>query len=208
VPAGGVTEDGSWVRARKDYLLPVKALSVIFRAVFLQMARKALPGEKIPELPWSKSWWIDCRATVQGTERVLQYLARYVHKTAFSNHRLISIEGGQITFRYQKCRERQWRTMQLPAHEFIRRFLQHVLPRGTHKVRYYGIWNPANRPLLRRAQLLLGASQIPTATHDEPNDPRDGSADEPFQKRRTCPHCRQGTLVLTEILPRQPRPPP
>jgi hypothetical protein len=208
VPAGGVTEDGSWVRARKDYLLPVKALSVVFRAVFLQMARKALPGEKIPEVPWSKSWWIDCRATVQGTERVLQYLARYIHKTAFSNRRLISIEGGQITFRYQKCGERQWRTMQLPAHEFIRRFLQHVLPRGIHKVRYYGIWNPANRPLLRRAQLLLGASQIPTAMHDEPNNHRDGSADEPFQKRRTCPHCQQGTLVLTQILPRQPRPPP
>ena len=208
VPAGGVTDDHCWVRARKDYLVPVQALSLIFRATFLQMARKALPGEKIPQVPWSKSWWIDCRATVQGTERVLQYLARYLFKTAFSNHRLISIEGGQVTFRYQKCGERQWRITRLAAHEFIRRFLQHVLPRGTHKVRYYGLWNPANRPLLRRIQLLVGVRLIPTATHEHSNDNRDRTADEPFPKRRTCPHCRQGTLVLTEILPRQPRAPP
>lgn len=208
VPAGGVTEDGCWVRARKDYLVPVKALSMIFRAVFLQMARKALPGEKIPEVPWSKSWWIDCRPTVQGTERVLQYLGRYLFKTAFSNRRLISIEDGEVTFRYQKCGERRWRTTRLPAQEFIRRFLQHVLPRGTHKIRYYGIWNPAHRPLLRRAQLLLGAPPLPGATHDEPDDRRDGSADEPFPKRRTCPRCQQGTLVLSEILSRPPRPPP
>jgi hypothetical protein len=208
VPAGGVTENGCWVCARKDYLVPVNALSLIFRATFLQMARKALPTEKIPEVPWNKSWWIDCRATVQGTDRVLQYLARYLFKTAFSNRRLISIEDGEITFRYQKCGERRWRTSRLPAHEFIRRFLQHVLPRGTHKIRYYGIWNPANRPLLRRVQLLMGASQIPTATHDESSDDRDVSADEPCQEPRTCPHCQQGTLVLTQILPRQPRPPP
>ena len=83
VPAGGVTQDGCWVSARRDYLVPVKALSVIFRATFLQMTRKALPMEKIPEVPWSKSWWIDCRATVQGTDRVLQYLARYLFRRRF-----------------------------------------------------------------------------------------------------------------------------
>jgi hypothetical protein len=205
VPGGGVTEDGCWVRARKDYLVPVKALSQIFRAVFLQMARRELPGVNIPKVPWNKSWWIDCRPTVQGTERVLQYLARYVHKTAFSNRRLISIDGGKITFRYQKCGERRWRITRLPAHEFMRRFLQHVLPRGMHKIRYYGIWNPANRSWLRKAQLLLGASQLPEATSDEP---RDVSADEPLHPRRTCPHCQQGSLMLIEIIPRQPRPPP
>lgn len=208
VPAGGVTKEGCWVRARKDYLVPVKALSVIFRATFLKMARQALPGEKIPEVPWSKSWWIDCRPTVQGTEKVLQYLARYMFKTAFSNRRLISIDGGQVTFRYQKCGERRWRIMRLPAHEFIRRFLQHVLPRGTHKIRYYGLWNPSNRPLLRRVQLLVGASQIPTATQEATSDDRVVSADEPCQPRRTCPLCRQGILVFTKIMPRQPRPPP
>ena len=208
VPAGGLTKDGYWVRARNDYLVPVKALSQIFRAVFLQMARQALPSEKIPEVPWSKSWWIDCRPTVQGTERVLQYLARYLFKTAFSNRRLVSIEAGVVTFRYQKCGERRWRATRLPAHEFIRRFLQHVLPRGTHKIRYYGLWNPANRSLLRRVQLLTGTRPIPTAVDDPSVDDWDVSADEPTHNRRTCPRCQRGTLVLTEILPRQPRPPP
>lgn len=208
VPAGGVTDDGCWIPARKDYLVPVKALSVIFRAVFLQMARKALPHVHIPHVPWSKSWWIDCRPTAGGSERVLQYLARYVHKVAFSNSRLICIDGGHVTFRYQKCGHRQWRTCKLPAHEFIRRFLQHVLPSRTHKVRYYGIWNPANRQLLRQVQLLTGAAQSATPTHDELANQRDLSADGSEQKQTTCPHCHQGILRLIEILPRQPRPPP
>ena len=104
---------------------------------------------------------------MQGTERVLQYLARYVYRIAFSNSRLIRIDHGQVTFRYQRCKERRWRTRRGCRPEFIRRFLQHVLPRGTHKVRYYGIWNPSNRQLLRRVQLLTGASQLPAATHDE-----------------------------------------
>ena len=208
VPAGGVTEDGCWVAARKDYLVPVTALSIIFRAVFLQMARKALPQQKFPHVPWNKSWWIDCRPTVQGTERVLRYLARYVRKGAFSNSRLIGIDDGQVTFRYQKCGERQWRTMKLPVHEFMRRFLQHVLPRGFHKVRYYGIWNPTNRQLLRRVQLLTAKKQIPTATEDEPNTQRDVSADGSEEKPRTCPHCQQGHLVLIGIIPRQARAPP
>ena len=208
VPGGGLTKDGSWIRARNDYLVPVKALSSIFRAVFLKMARKALPHEKIPEIPWSKGWWIDCRPTVQGVERVLQYLARYLHKVAFSNRRLIAIDGGQVTFRYQKCGQRRWNTMKLPAHEFIRRFLQHVLPRGTHKVRYYGIWNPANRLLLRRVQLAIGASQIPAAVQNDPIDKRDVMADEPVEKRQTCPRCQKGTLVLIEIITRHARAPP
>ena len=208
VAAGGWTADGYWVRARRDYLVPVKALSVIFRAIFLKMARKALPQATIPKVPWNKSWWIDCRPTVQGTERVLQYLARYLHKVAFSNRRLIRIDGGKVTFRYQKCGQRPWKTMTLPAQEFIRRFLQHVLPRGTHKVRYYGIWNPANRPLLRRAQLVLGTSQLPEALPDEPTDPGEVTAERPVEKQRTCPHCQHGKLVLIEIIPKQPRAPP
>ena len=172
------------------------------------MARQAPPQEKIPEVPWNKSRWIDCRPTVQGTDRVLQYLARYLHKIAFSNRRLIRIDGGNVTFRYQKCGQRQWNIMTLPAQEFIRRFLQHVLPQGMHKVRYYGLWNPANRQLLRPAQLVLGTSQLPEALHDEANDPGDVTADGPVEKQKTCPQCRHGKLVLIEIIPRQPRAPP
>jgi predicted RNA-binding Zn-ribbon protein involved in translation (DUF1610 family) len=208
VPAGGVTNDGCWLPAREDYLVPVKALSLVFRGVFLEMARKALPQQKFPDAIWAKRWWIDCRPTVQGTERILQYLARYVYRVAFSNSRLICIDDGQVTFRYQKCGERQWRSMTLPASEFIRRFLQHVLPRGTHKVRYYGIWHPSHRQLLRRIQLVTGAGQIPAASHDDVTTDTDGPTDGSFQKPRTCPHCGKGILVLVETIPRQTRAPP
>jgi hypothetical protein len=208
VAGGGLSDDGYWIKARRDYLVPVKALSRIFRAVFLKMARKALPQAEIPEIPWNKSWWIDCRATVQGPERVLQYLARYLHKTAFSNSRLINIEDGKVTFRYQKCGQRQWNIMTLPAHEFIRRFLQHVLPQGMHKIRYYGIWNPANRGLLRRAQLLLGTCPLPEALSDDSHDPKDVMVDAPIETQKTCPRCQHGKLVLIQIIPRQPRAPP
>jgi len=208
VAGGGLTQDGYWVKARRDYLVPVTALSMIFRAVFLKMARQALPDVKIPEVPWNKSWWIDCRSTVQGADRVLQYLARYLYKTAFTNRRLIRIENGKVTFRYQKCGQRQWRFMTLPAGEFIRRFLQHVLPKGMHKVRYYGLWNPANRDELRRAQLLLGTCPLPDALHDEPNDSGDVMANGSIEQQKICPQCQRGKLVLIEIVPRQPRAPP
>ena len=124
--------------ARQGYLVPVEALALIFRGMFLQMARRALPGQHLPNSLWTKKWHVYCEPTVQGTERVLQYLGRYIYRVAFANSRLIGIDDGQVTFRYQDRAKRQWKTKTLPAAEFIRRFLQHVLPRGTHKVRYYG----------------------------------------------------------------------
>ena len=208
VPAGGVSQDGEWLAARKDYLVPVEALAIIFRGMFLQMLRKALPGQHLPNVLWTKKWVVYCKPTVQGSERVLQYLARYVHRVAFANSRLVCIENGQVTFRYKIRRKRQWKTMTLPAREFIRRFLQHVLPRGMHKVRYYGIWNPSHRTLLRRIQLVTGPLQIPSATEDEGTPQTTDTPDGSLEKRKKCPCCDEGTLFLTEIIPRQPRPPP
>jgi hypothetical protein len=208
VPGGGVSKDGRWVAARRDYLVPVKALAVVFRGMFLEMLRKALPRERIADSVWTKPWVVYCKPTVQGAEKVLQYLARYVHRVAFANSRLLSLADGQVTFRYQQRRERQWKTMTLTASEFIRRFLQHVLPRGTHKVRYYGIWNPAHRALLRRVQLATGPLQIPTATQDEGRPPTQGAPQGSSEQRRKCPRCGQGTLILVETIPRQARAPP
>jgi len=157
VPAGGVTKDGRWVAARKGYLVPVQALAVIFRGMFLGSLRKAFPREHVPHSVWTKKWAVYCKPAVQGSERVLQYLARYVHRIALANSRLVRIEDGQVTFRYPIRKQQQWTTMTLPASEFMRRFLQHVLPRGTHKVRYYGFWNPSHRALLRQIQLVTGS---------------------------------------------------
>jgi hypothetical protein len=208
VPAGGVNEDGEWVTARQDYLVPVEALALIFRGMFLQMVRRALPRQHLPNSLWTKKWYVYCEPTVQGTERVLQYLGRYIYRVAFANSRLVCIDGGQVTFRYQNRRKRQWKTMTLPASEFIGRFLQHVLPRGTHKVRYYGIWNPSQRSLLRRVQLVTGPMQIPSATQQDPTPPTPATPDRPAETRKKCPCCGEGRMVLVETIRRQIRAPP
>ncbi len=209
VPGGGVTSEGNWVAARKDYLVPVTALAVIFRGMFLEMLRKALPQERVPNAVWRKPWVVYCKPAIQGSERVLRYLARYVHRVAFANSRLVCIENGQVTFRY-KARgkgRRPWKTMSLPADEFLRRFLQHVLPRGTHKVRYYGIWHPSQRALLRRIQLATAPAEIPSATEDERAAPTESPV-EAASENRKCPCCGEGTLILTETIPRRIRAPP
>lgn len=208
VPAGGVSQDERWLAARKDYLVPVKALSKIFRGMFVEMARQTLPEVVLPDVARMKSWVVYCKPAVQGNEKVLRYLARYVHRVAFANSRLVRMEGDQVTFRYQDRGKHQPKTMTLPALEFLRRFLQHVLPRGTHKVRYYGFWNPSHRQLLRRIQLVTGTSSIPTVTADERSHQTDETNARSTEKPKTCPCCRQGTLVLVENLPRLPRPPP
>jgi hypothetical protein len=208
VPAGGVREDAQWVAARQDYLVPVEALALIFRGMFLQMARRALPRQHLPNSLWTQKWYVYCEPTVQGTERVLQYLGRYIYRVAFANSRLVRIDGGQVTFRYQDRGKRRWKTMTLPAAEFIRRYLKHVLPRGTHKVRYYGIWNPSQRSLLRRVQLVTGPFQIPSATEEDPAPLTRGTSDGPAENGRRCPCCGEGTMVLVETIRRQIRAPP
>lgn len=208
VPAGGVTQDGRWVLARKGYLVPVKALAVVFRGMFLGMLRKALPQQRVPDSVWTKRWVVYCKPAVQGSERVLQYLARYVHRIALANSRLVRVEDGQVTFRYQVRKEHQWKTMTLPASEFIRRFLQHVLPRGTHKVRYYGFWNPSHRTLLHQIQLVTGSAQLPAATDDAVAMPADSIPGTSFEAPRKCPRCGEGILVLIETIPRHTRAPP
>jgi hypothetical protein len=131
---GGILPDGTrWLSARRGFLVPVTALSKIFRAKFMELARSALPGVIFPKSPWSKEWVVYTKPTVYGTEKVLSYLARYVHRVAITNGRIISIENGRIQFRYKDSREKIWKTISLEAMEFIRRLLQHVLPRGFHK---------------------------------------------------------------------------
>ena len=212
VPGGGVSPQGEWISARKDYLVPVRALSGVFRGMFLQGLQKVLPRQRVPNSVWKGHWVVYCRPAVQGTERVLQYLGRYVHRTAFANSRLVGIDQGRVTFRYQDRRRQTWKTMTLPAHEFLRRFLQHVLPRGTHKVRYYGFWHPSRRSLLRRIQCATGAARLVAVPAETTGPARPQFHREPADgfgpPRRPCPHCGEGTLVLVETIPRHSRAPP
>jgi hypothetical protein len=129
VPAGAVSLDRTqWRPARTSYLVPVHALSKLFRGLFRALVRQARPDLSIPESVWAKGWVVYCKPAVQGPEQVLNYLGRYVHRIALTNSRLLSLEDGHICFRYRDAQAQRWQTMTLPAEEFIRRFLQHVLP--------------------------------------------------------------------------------
>ncbi|MCG2720578.1 MAG: IS91 family transposase [Thermodesulfovibrionales bacterium] len=205
IPAGGLSHDNRyWLEARKTYLVPVRALSDIFRATFIALARRKLPETVFPQSIWKTPWVVYCKPCGHSTEKTLSYLARYVHQTAITNSRILSVERGKVTFRYKDSRECRWKTMTLEASEFIRRFLQHVLPRGFHKVRYYGLLSPRNRNIFEQIRReLTNKTEIGDA---EPLNV-DSSAKIP-ESIRLCPLCHKGYLISIMPLPRRWRAPP
>lgn len=203
VPAGGLTPDGQWNQAKNDYLVPVKALSKIFRGMMRDFVAKELPELDIPQSVWKRNWVVYCKPPVKNPQKVLDYLGRYVHRVAIANSRILSIDGGKVTFKYQDNKTRQWKTMTLAAEEFIRRFLQHVLPRGVHKVRYYGLWNPAHREKLKQLQQQLAKDKTPAVPEccDMLSIIKDVVA-MPLDEK-VCPHCKKGVLKYKGLLRRQ-----
>ena len=207
VTAGGLSADGAqWVApTHPAYLVPVRALSVIFRAKLCTALKKAGLLEQVPSTVWKKAWVVHSQPAGRGL-KALEYLGRYVFRIAISNSRIERIEDGQVTFRYRDNRSQQMRRVTLPALEFLARFLQHVLPRGCTKVRYYGIWSSARRTHLDQARALLCGSPIPTTTVPEAVAPLPDPALPPGPA--TCPHCRVGHLIVIDVLRPQRKVPP
>jgi len=199
VPAGGLDKNGVWLQARnEEYLVCEKALSKIFRAKFMAKARKALPKETFPEDLWKTDWVVKIKPPIKNPNKVLEYLGRYVNRIAIANSRILSLKDGVVTFRYQHSDTGKWDTMELKAIEFLRRFLQHVLPDGFHKVRYFGLWSPANRKKLKKVEVQLAEQG---KTFEE-------AKEMPVAPDRLCPCCKKGIMVVIEILPRRARSPP
>jgi len=206
VTGGGLSPDGqTWMPARDNYLVPVNALSRLFRGIFLDRIRRQFEDIHLPESIWQKDWVVHCKPAVQGTRTVLNYLARYIHRVAITNSRIISADNGKVTFRYKGSSGAHTKSMTVSAEEFIRRFLQHVLPAGIHKVRYYGLWSSSNRKHLCKMQQILTRSG---------ND-QQGRLEEdmdvevpPPSEARPCPHCQRGMLIWIGHLSRQGRAPP
>jgi hypothetical protein len=222
VPGGGIAPDGSrWISSRLAFLLPVRVLGKLFRRLFLtrllalhdagQLAffgsmshlvdRRAFLGQLKPVR--GKRWVVYAKAPFAGPEAVLAYLSRYTHRVAISNRRLIAFDESGVTFRYKDYRrdgaDRQ-RVMTLGPDEFIRRFLLHVLPRGFHRIRHYGLLaGSARKASLARARELLSVAAPPD--DDTPGDPEDF--------RPPCPCCG-GRMIVIEVFERwrQPRGPP
>jgi hypothetical protein len=204
VPAGGLHRDGQqWVAAKNPaYLVPVRALSLIYRAKLRDRLHKAGWLGRVPAAVWSKTkpWVVHCQHAGRG-EKVIEYLARYVFRIAIANSRIESFENGTVTFRYRDNRSQQIQRVTLRAEQFIERFLLHVLPRRFTKVRHYGFLASAAKRKLAQIQLLLSAPSV------EPlGDCDHGAATPPIEPPR-CPLCRIGHLVLIETLPRSRAPP-
>lgn len=189
VPGGALASDGSWrpvPRRRRRYLVPVKALGKLFAGKFLAMMRRRLPRVRAPWLRVGTRWVVYAKPVVQSADQVLRYLGRYVHRTAITDRALVACDDEKVTFRYRDSRDHRSKQMTLRADEFLRRFLQHVLPKGLHRVRSYGLLQASHRLTLRRLQLLL-ARDSKSLPDTKPDD---------VPPRYRCPHCRRGLLVL------------
>ncbi len=155
VPGGGLTRDRSeWRHSRADFFVPVKAVSTIFRAKFRDAMEAAGLKSSIDAAVWKTDWVVHSEAVGDGGS-ALKYLAPYIFRVGISNSRIVTHHDGRVVLRYHKSGSARWRTMELDAMEFIRRFLQHVLPTGFTKIRHYGILNAnAATPLQRVRELI------------------------------------------------------
>ena len=214
VPGGGLSLDGShWVSCRDGFFLPVRVLSRLFRRLFLaqldqlnQQHDLQFHGHLTPLkeekafAQWlqplrQKDWVVYAKAPFSGPSAVLAYLSRYTHRVAISNQRLLSMENDQVTFRWKDYREdsqHRQKTMSLTAGEFMRRFLQHVLPKGFHRIRQYGLLaNSKRAQSLMRARHWLAQDLLPDRSQVIP-DPKITSPQATF----FCPKCFKPLRVL------------
>ena len=203
IPGGGITQKGRWRFCEKDFFLPAPALSPIFRAKFRQALKKTPLFASVPPSVWKQSWVVHCESAGQG-ETVLKYFAPYLYRVALSNRRLLQLENDRVTFQYQDRQTHQNRRVTVPALQFLARFLQHVLPDGFVKVRYYGFLHPKNRQTFQTLLWTLGGDPSQLA------QPTDASAEEGTSEASAspgCPRCGQPMILLETLLPEKRRPP-
>jgi hypothetical protein len=227
VPGGGLSADGSrWVACKPGFFLPVRVLSKLFRRLMLEKLAMAHAtgklqffGERahlaaadafaafLAPLKTTR-WFVYSKRPFAGPQAVLAYLARYTHRVAISNRRLVALDPDHVTFRYKNYRrngQERYRTMTLVPGEFIRRFLLHVLPKGFHRIRHYGLLASAARKAnLARARALLAALEPRPAP-----DATTSAAAAPNDHRPPCPCCG-GRMIVVETFERGggPRDPP
>jgi len=203
VTAGGLSTDRThWVRPTNPaFLVRVRALSVIVRAKMCAALNRAGFLDQIPAAVWTAPWVVHAQPAGNGT-RVLDYLARYLFRVAICNSRLEHIDDERVIFRYRDNRTQEIRRATLTGVEFLRRFLQHVLPPRFTKVRYFGPWSRARRRDLDHARQLLAPTGVPSRPATSPAAPT------PLPAAPPCPLCHAGTLIVIAVLRRHPLVPP
>jgi hypothetical protein len=221
IPGGGLSSDGKrWISCRKDFFLPVRVLSRLYRGKLLAALRAAFDDNQLEfhgavgELAdpehfaqfcnrlREKEWVVYAKPPFGGPEQVLKYLARYTHRVAISNHRLTAVGDGSVSFRYKDyAHGNRQRVMKLGDVEFLRRFLQHVLPDRFVRIRHFGFL--ANRS--RKTKLPLCRKLIARVLGDDTNPVEiAASLETAVDDRAQCPKCRAGTMRCTESFDRQP----
>lgn len=223
VPGGGLANDGTrWIASKENFFIAVHVLSQVFRGKVLDQLKKAYRSGRLKCIGkakllsqrkvfqqllnrlYDKGWVVYAKRPFGGPEQVLAYLGRYTHRVAISNHRLISMNNGSVTFQWCDYRDAsKTKLMTVDAGEFLRRFLLHVLPEGFCKIRYYGILSSRRRRSeLTRCKLLLGMN--PVQTPDEPATWQELLLELTGIDVRECPHCHEGRMVnVRELTPQR-----
>ena len=220
IPGGTLSFDGKfWIQSRKDFLFPVKALSRLFRGKFISHLKKAFAeGEltfagQIAHLAveehflksinrlWHKDWVVYSKAPFNGPQKVLDYLGRYTHRVAISNHRIVNVEDGRVTFRHRdRSDNNKCKLMTIDAEQFIRRFLLHVVPPSYQRIRHFGfLANRRKKQDLARCRELLGVCSEP------PEVPAETTEEKMLRLTGVdismCPRCGQGHMSRVADLP-------
>ena len=199
VPGGGLTRAGHWKTARSQwkFLFPVKAMSKVFRARYLQELRsRCQPGQALLNTLYQKNWVIYAKRPFAHPRSVVEYLGRYTHKVAISNHRIREIDAHHLTFSYKDYRKGgQQQQLSLAHMEFIRRFALHILPRGFVRIRHYGILSSSSKPRSLPA-IREQLHELPTPP---PPEPRQTQPHLPG----ICPHCQTATMITLQIIPKR-----
>lgn len=226
VPAGGLSPDGAaWVPGREDFFLPVRVLSRVFRGKFIAFLKEAITRgsltyhgslapladpkmmERLLDQAVKHDWVVYAKPPFGGPAAVLKYLARYTHRVAISNRRLLEFDHGQVTFSWKDyAHGNRPSTMTLAAVEFIRRFLLHVLPSSFVKIRYYGFMaNRCRRENLARCRALLGKPDKP-AEEPPKEQPLPITEERDEMPKIRCPQCQQGRMQIIARFDRQRQP--
>lgn len=197
VPGGAwSTQHNTWQPCRPGFYLPVRALSKIYRARFRDLMVHAGLIHKIPSEVWQKSWNVNCQAAGSAGHSI-RYLSQYVFKVAISDHRIVRAEKGFVTFSYRKPKSRRTRFMKITAEEFMRRFLQHTLPTGFMKVRYYGFMNACCSVAVDEIRASIEMMNDCGTALQEPGKPQ-SEKPAPY-----CPDCGARLAYCYSVLPYQ-----
>ena len=200
IPGGGINDEGHWVSSHEKYLIPYKPAATIFRAIFIKRLQKALPEVSIPDEVWRKEWVVDVRTTAKNPMIAVKYLSTYINRIAISNRRILECKDGTVKISYKRNKDITWRTMVLKPEEFLRRYLQHVLPKGFIRIRYYGIFTSANKECFNkvRSDLINTFEKVSTIS-----EPAIIDITNLFQEIPICPQCLMGHLIVVEELPKR-----